>query len=85
MKLIQFIGVVVFCISTEVGANDAWNSNWIWGGQQWDTTSTGGISRTLLRQGGLLETILRINDCVRNPDSTFVDDCDRYVRREQAT
>ena len=83
MKLIQFIGVVVFCISTDVGANDAWNSNWNWAGQQWDATSTGGISRTLLRQGGSIETILRINDCVRNPDSTFVDDCDRYIRRAQ--
>jgi len=27
--LIQFIGVVVFCISTDVGANDAWNNDWI--------------------------------------------------------
>ena len=84
MKFIQFIGVVIFCISTDIGANDAWNSNWTWGGQQWDATSTGGISRTLLRQGGSIETILRINDCVRNPDSTFVDDCDRYIRRAQA-
>ena len=84
MKFIQFIGVAVFCISTDIGANDAWNSNWNWAGQQWDATSTGGISITLLRQGGSIETILRINDCVRNPDSTFVDDCDRYIRRAQA-
>jgi len=40
MKLIQFIGVVVFCISTDVGANDAWNNDWIWGGEQWDAIST---------------------------------------------
>ena len=84
MKFIQFIGVVAFCTSTSVIANEAWNSNWTWGGQQWDATSTGGISRTLLRQGDSIETILRINDCVRNPDSTFVDDCDRYIRRAQA-
>ena len=40
MRFIQFIGVAVFSISTDVDANNARNSNWIWGGQQWDAIST---------------------------------------------
>jgi len=64
--------------------NDIWDSNWIWLEQSWDASSTGRISKTLLRQDDNIIVILETNNCIRNSNTNSLgDDCDRSIRRSQ--
>ena len=61
-----------------------WDSNWNWSEQSWDATSTGRISKTLIRQDDKLIAIVETGNCIRNSSSNSLgDDCDRSIRRSQ--
>ena len=65
-------------------ANDIWDNYWHWSEQSWDATSTGRISRTLIRQDDNLIAIVETSTCIRNSSSNSLgDDCDRSIRRSQ--
>ena len=74
--------VLVF-FSQVVYANNSWNSNFTYHGKTYDAGSTGGINQTIKVNGSQITFRVDSNNCYRDPTASYVDDCDRSIRRSQ--
>ena len=77
-----------------LAANPVWDSNYVYNKKVYDATSTGGLKKGIRlskakahkrsrKSKGSMRFALIPNKCIRNPTSSFDDDCDRGIRRSQ--
>ena len=80
--------------SLNLAANPVWDSNYVYNKKVYDATSTGGLKKGIRlskakahkrsrKSKGSMRFALIPNKCIRNPTSSFDDDCDRGIRRSQ--
>ena len=74
--------VLVF-FSQVVYANNSWDSNFTYHGKTYDAGSTGGIAQTIKVTGSQITFRVDPNNCYKDPSASYVDDCDRAIRRTQ--
>ena len=74
---------VLIFFSNAVYANNIWDSNFTYHGKKYDAGSTGGINQTIKVNGSQITTRVDSNNCYKNPTASYVDDCDRSIRRTQ--